>query len=73
MDHSYVLPNAFELAVNHIVPIPKKAEKREDKELKLTRASRFAVTAPDAAFGPVKTAGERVHSLITDHCGEGCL
>jgi len=73
MKYSYVQPTAFDLAVNRIVPIPKQVEKLEGEGLKLTRNSKFSVTAPTAEFGPVKTAGERVRELLAKRCGKDCL
>ena len=61
------------MAVNRIVPVPKKVEPLEETGLKLSRTSQFRIAAPEAPFGPVKTAGERVHRLVTDHCTEDAL
>lgn len=54
----------FENLINRIVPIPREAKQLEGMPLK--RASAFCITAPDAPFGPVKTAGERIRKLL---CG----
>ena len=70
---SYIVVSEFEQAVNRIVPIPKQVEKLEGAGLKLSRTSKFRITAPEAEFGPVKTAGERVRKLVTDHCTEDAL
>ena len=70
---NYLTPNRYEQLVNRIVPVPQQPKRLEGKGLKLTRTSKFNITAPTAEFGPVKTAGERVRKLFADHCGEHCF
>lgn len=72
MTNSYILPTTFELAVNRIVPIPKQVDKLAGEGLTLNADSRFVITAPDAEYGPVKTAGERIHALAAKLCGKNC-
>lgn len=57
----------FELIKNRIVPIPKEIKALEGT---LKRASNFVITAPEAPFGPVKTAGERIRKLLSSTQGE---
>ena len=56
--------SAYELAVNRIVPVPKKAEECAGKPFVLD--GRATVTAPEAAFGPVMTAGKRIKALFPE-------
>ena len=56
--------SAYELAVNRIVPLPKKAEECAGKPFVLD--GRATVTAPEAAFGPVMTAGKRIKALFPE-------
>lgn len=53
----------FQLIANRIVPIAKEVKALEGAPLK--RASNFVITAPEAPFGPVKTAGERIRALLS--------
>ena len=55
-------------ALNRIVPIPKQAELLEGAPLK--KASSFTITAPEAEFGPVKTAGARIRALLDGTQGD---
>ena len=58
----------FEKIVNRIVPIP-----REVKPLAgagVNCAADFQITAPDAPFGPVHTAKERINRLLQGRTGE---
>ena len=60
----YYHANDYQLAVNRIVPIPKKAEKLAGKGFVLD--GKAAVTAPVAEFGPVMTAGNRARALFPE-------
>lgn len=48
MTNSYILPTAFELAVNRIVPVPKQVDRLAGEGLALTADTRFVITAPAA-------------------------
>ena len=63
---NYVETSNYELTVNRIVPVPKQVEELAGG-LKLTRTSKFNLTAPEAVFGPVMTAGQRIRKLLSDH------
>ncbi|MBR4863132.1 MAG: family 20 glycosylhydrolase [Oscillospiraceae bacterium] len=54
----------FHLAVNRIVPLPKKAEPLEGKPF--LPDGKATVTAPTAEFGPVMTANKRVNALFPE-------
>lgn len=64
---NYVSPNAFDLAVSRILPVPKEV-KPLTGTLKLD--SRFTVTAPTAPYGPVMTANARIHALFAQSRGD---
>ena len=70
---NYLNPSRYETLINRIVPVPQQPKQLDGAGLKLTRTTKFNVTAPTAEFGPVKTAGERVRKLFADHCGEDCF
>ena len=70
---NYLEPSRYEELINRVVPVPQKAEALEGEGLYLKRTTKFNVTMPEAGFGPVKTAGERLNKLLTDHCGPHCF
>ena len=70
---NYLEPSRYEQLINRVVPVPQKAEALAGKGLYLKRTSCFNITMPTAEFGPVKTAGERLRKLLTDHCSSGCF
>ena len=57
----------FEIIKNRVVPIPKAVKPLQGT---LKRDSRFVITAPEASFGPVKTAGERIRKLLSSTEGD---
>lgn len=57
----------FQRAVNRILPIPRQVKALSGATLR-TEAS-FAITAPDAPFGPVHAANQRIHSLLSGRTG----
>lgn len=69
---NYLEPNHYEIVINRVVPIPQKAEPLAGKGLFLKRTTKFNITMPQAQFGPVKTAGERLHKLVERYCGADC-
>lgn len=64
----YANLTAADRALNRIVPIPKQATLLEGDPLK--KASCFTVSAPEAPYGPVKTAGERIRKLLSGKEGK---
>ena len=57
----------FDSVAVRIVPVPKEVKPLQGT---LKRASRFVITAPEAPFGPVKTAGERIRRLLCSAEGD---
>lgn len=52
----------LQLIANRIVPIPQSVQMLEGAPLELE--SNFLFSVPTAAFGPIKTAGERIQKLL---------
>lgn len=63
--NTYNASSKFEDVVNRIVPIPKEVT-RVDGELVIRKGTKVSVSAPKAAFGPIKTASERISKLFSD-------
>ena len=55
-----------------IVPIPKKVEAAEGQPLVLTADSKFRVQIPEADFGPLKGAKEKLCAFLETNCGAAC-
>lgn len=55
-----------------IHPIPKKLEAAEGQPLVLTAASRFCLDIPEAPFGPLKGAKEKLCTFLETNCGANC-
>ena len=63
--NTYNASSKFEDVVNRIVPIPKEVT-RGNGELVIRKGTKVSVSAPKAAFGPIKTASERISKLFSD-------
>ena len=56
-----------------IVPVPQKVTALQGEALKLTSSSKFCLSAPEAAKGPVKTAGEKITAFLQEKYGQDCF
>jgi len=56
-----------------IVPVPKKLELTQGEELKLTSKSKFCVTIPEAEYGPLVGAREKLSAYLERFCGPDCF
>ena len=69
---SYSKQTRYEQLLGRVVPVPRQAQALEGAPLKLTRTAKIHLTAPEAEFGPVMTAGQRVRALFEAKCGGDC-
>ena len=56
-----------------ISPVPQQITPLEGHALTLTTDSRFFITAPEAEFGPVRTAAQKLREHLHAQCGDHCL
>ena len=55
-----------------IVPIPKKVEAAAGQPLVLTADAKFSLSIPEADFGPLKGAKEKLCAFLETNCGTDC-